>query len=246
MQKSTDENNKEERLNVLIADVERRSPEDIDRFGSIIRESDIFNDEYLTSNTESDNSMSDKVKDFCLRFKDLISTPKACGEEITVTKAKKVKSTQYGDVYSMTANPRGFCVIIDNHLFTVPFLQFRAGSRADSYRLKEVFSQLGFHVLYYANKTAREMEQLLQKIANDPQLVSHDALSVIILTHGVSDGLYGTDGITVLVEDILKIFNNANCQALIEKPKMFFLSACRGGNLQYISAVLYSLITLFR
>lgn len=57
-----------------------------------------------------------------------------------------------------------------------------------------------------------------------------DSAVVIILSHGKSgDLIYGTDAETVSMERILKCFNNENCPALLNRPKMFFVQACRGG-----------------
>ncbi|CAG2175119.1 unnamed protein product [Oppiella nova] len=76
------------------------------------------------------------------------------------------------------------------------------------------------------------MKNLLQTvIAMSEQLVEHDALAVVILSHGIKDEIYGTDGKTIAVDTILEFFNNQNCPALINKPKMFFLSACRGSQI---------------
>ena len=125
---------------------------------------------------------------------------------------------------------RGFCIIINNQVFEDPELTFRSGSRADAYRLSDVFSQLGFDVQMFANRTSDQMKELLMRFRDkEADLSAHDALAVIILSHGCEDGVYGSDGQVVPVETILRYFNNDNCTALIGKPKIFFLTACRGG-----------------
>jgi len=129
----------------------------------------------------------------------------------------------------MTSTPRGFCLIINNQRFANPKkFRFRRGSRADAYRLKEVFTQLGFLVHYRPNLTVTEMQTTLLNIARSPQLKWHDALAIIILSHGDTDVIYGTDCLTIGVDYILSLFNNKRCPLLINKPKMFFFSACRG------------------
>ncbi len=193
----------------------------------MFRKSGLINEESLASQDESDSVLGKVKRTLLVRFKDLLSSPKACGEELTVIKATKIKSTKYGDVYNMTSRPRGICLIIDNQSFAVPNLTFRAGSRADADRLSNVFSQLGFCISRYTNKNVDQMKTLLQRLSTNPELAYHDALAVIILSHGISDEIYGTDGL-IAVEDILSLFNNINCRLMINKPKMFFLSACRG------------------
>ncbi len=193
----------------------------------MFRKSGLVNEESLASQDESDSVLGKVKRTLSIRFKDLLSSPKACGEELTVIKATKIKSTKYGDVYDMKSRPRGFCLIIDNQLFSVPDLSFRVGSRADADRLSDVFSQLGFSVFRYVNKNVAQMQTLLKELSQNPELANHDALAVIILSHGICDKIYGTDGL-IAVEDILSLFNNINCRLMINKPKMFFLSACRG------------------
>ncbi len=119
-------------------------------------------------------------------------------------------------------------MIIDNQLFSDPDLPFRAGSRADADRLSNVFSQLEFNVLRYINKDVAQMQTLLSRLSTNPELAYHDALAIIILSHGEGEQIYGSDGGLIAVEDILSLFNNVNCRLMIDKPKMFFLSACRG------------------
>ncbi|CAG2176214.1 unnamed protein product, partial [Oppiella nova] len=124
---------------------------------------------------------------------------------------------------------RGFCIIINNQVFADPELTFRSGSRADAYRLSDVFSQLGFDVHMYDNQTSDQMKKLLMGFRNrETELSVHEALVVIILSHGCEDGVHGSDGQVVPVKTILGYFNNDYCTALIGKPKMFFLTACRG------------------
>jgi hypothetical protein len=194
----------------------------------LFRKSGLVNKESLASQDESDSVLGIVKLTLSIRFKDLLSSPKACGEELTVIKAAKIKSTKYGDVYNMTSRPRGFCLVIDNQLFSVPDLSFRAGSRADADRLSDVFSQLGFDVFRYVNQNVDQMETLLKQLSINPELANHDALAVIILSHGKDDEIYGTDGGLIAVADILSLFNNINCRLMINKPKMLFLSACRG------------------
>ncbi|CAG2169266.1 unnamed protein product [Oppiella nova] len=220
---------KENQLTVIIANIELRDPTEIERFAQIMQSSGLAIEDTNRPSDETDSSLTNLKNQWMIRFKDLLSTPKTLGDNFTVKNATKIKSNKYGDVYSMTSRPRGFCVIIDNQLFAGTTLPFRTGSRADAYRLSDVFSQLHFDIKYFVNKTSHEMKNLLQNvIAMSEQLVEHDALAVVILSHGIKDEIYGTDGKTIAVDTILEFFNNQNCPALINKPKMFFLSACRG------------------
>ncbi len=193
----------------------------------MFRKSGLVEEKLLASQDECDSVLEIVKRTLLIPFENLNSSPKACGEELSVIKAAKIKSTKYGDVYKMTSEPRGICLIIDNHSFDCG-LPFRAGSIADAERLLNVFSQLGFSVKCHVNQNVVQMETLLQQLSISPELKYHDALAVIILSHGISEKIYGSDEGLIAVEDILSFFNNANCRLMINKPKMFFLSACRG------------------
>ena len=64
--------------------------------------------------------------------------------------------------------------------------------------------------------------------ARSSELLKHDAFICIILTHGDARVLVGSDGLFINVETIVGCFNNFHCPALINKPRMFFIQACRG------------------
>ena len=62
---------------------------------------------------------------------------------------------------------------------------------------------------------------------------NHSCLMVFILTHGSDDGvLRGRDSTTkTTVKELSEIFNSKQCKDLKEKPKLFFIQACRGSGL---------------
>jgi hypothetical protein len=192
----------------------------------LFRKSGLVKEESLATEDECDSVFGITKHKLSIRFKDLLSYPKACGGELTVIPAAKIKSAK-DDVYNMTSKPRGICLIIDNHSFDRG-LESRDGSIADAKRLSNVFSQLGFSVECHVNQNVVQMQTLLQQLSQKPELKYHDALAIIILSHGEGEQIYGSDGGLIAVEDILSFFNNVNCRLMIDKPKMFFLSACRG------------------
>lgn len=218
----------EERFKRILFDLESWDQEEIDDLSVILRSHPSINKNLFNFTVNSFDGVSEKLKDILFRFIDLFSTPKICVEEIFVKSSNKIKDTKNDDVYLMASHPRGFCLIIDNHLFSCPKLHFRAGSRADAHRLSNVFNQLSFEVKYYQNQTVQQMRLLLTSLSKHEHLSDHDALAVIILSHGEDDAIYGTDGMLLPVNEILELFNNENCSQMIHKPKMFFLSACRG------------------
>lgn len=57
---------------------------------------------------------------------------------------------------------------------------------------------------------------------------STDSCIVALLSHGVDGGVYGVDGKLLQLQEVFRLFDNANCPSLQNKPKMFFVQACRG------------------
>lgn len=52
---------------------------------------------------------------------------------------------------------------------------------------------------------------------------------VALMSHGEEGFIKMKDGEKVSLEGIFEMFNNKNCPALQEKPKIFIIQACRGG-----------------
>lgn len=55
-----------------------------------------------------------------------------------------------------------------------------------------------------------------------------DCFVCCIMSHGCTDGVYGTDVKTISRDDIFGPFSGTSCPSLINKPKVFFIQACRG------------------
>lgn len=49
------------------------------------------------------------------------------------------------------------------------------------------------------------------------------------MAHGLEGYLEGEDEQMVELENLFKVLNNKNCQALRAKPKVYIVQACRGG-----------------
>lgn len=81
------------------------------------------------------------------------------------------------------------------------------------------------------------MERILADDAKSKEHGNADCLVVILLSHGLYDVIYGTDWESVdLRRDIYPLFNNEKCPALQGKPKLFFVQACRGDEVQLCRA----------
>lgn len=47
------------------------------------------------------------------------------------------------------------------------------------------------------------------------------------MSHGFAGGIYGSDGQPMSIDEAEDYFNSQRCPGLIEKPKVFLISACQ-------------------
>lgn len=150
------------------------------------------------------------------------------GTNLMAVKAATVCHNNPEEDYKMTSRPRGPCLIVNNIDFQADWLPTRKGSDEDARRFDDIFKQLGFTVIMRRNQTADEMRKLFKDVASQCKR-EHDALFVFIFSHGSEHGIYGIDGLEVCLEsEIISCFDNRNCKAMLGKPKVFAIQACRG------------------
>uniref|UniRef100_V9KZT1 Caspase-2 n=1 Tax=Callorhinchus milii TaxID=7868 RepID=V9KZT1_CALMI len=130
--------------------------------------------------------------------------------------------------YRMASRPRGAALIVSNEVFVGEGLGHRPGGAADTGVLRALLSQLGYRVTSVCNSPAQELETRLRDFALSADHRRTDSCVVVLLSHGVEGAIYGVDGKLVQIHDIFQLFDNANCPNLQNKPKMFFIQACRG------------------
>ncbi|XP_064415423.1 caspase-2 [Latimeria chalumnae] len=131
--------------------------------------------------------------------------------------------------YRMASRPRGRALIFSNIRFNgVNDLDNRSGGDVDHLALQGLFTALDFKVTVLHNQTAKVMHTELQKFSQLPDHRDVDCCIIALLSHGVEGAIYGVDGELLQLYDIFSLFDNANCPNLQNKPKMFFIQACRG------------------
>ncbi|XP_003737223.2 caspase-2 [Galendromus occidentalis] len=146
---------------------------------------------------------------------------------VTVTKAKQIAVGK--EVYEMTDSPRGLCVIFNNRHFPCVPDRDRPGSELDVQRMMMLFKEFKFMVFTHEDQTSQQIMSLLDTYANEKVLEGHQAFVLIMMSHGEVNHIYGNDYNLVKLQDIFEKFNNYNCPALRERPKLFFIQSCRGG-----------------
>ncbi|XP_076733165.1 caspase-8 isoform X2 [Maylandia zebra] len=134
------------------------------------------------------------------------------------------------DYYTLTHNPRGWCVVFNNEIFTGG-LNNRKGTQEDADTLKEVFTRLGFQVKIHNNCTAEQMEKKINDLGKN-NFKSDDGLVVFVLSHGEKGCVFGTDGGKVFLKELTDPFTSGRAPTLTGKPKLFFIQACQGDGYQ--------------
>lgn len=141
------------------------------------------------------------------------------------------------EIYDMSSEPKGICLIINNENFSESRKQTgkgftdRVGSSVDEENLKQTFTWLGFKVEPHRNKKTLEMWDIFKELSKRDH-TKYNCLVICILSHGLrknnNDEITGIDGKTFDILSLISLFDGKNCKSLCEKPKLFFLQCCRG------------------
>ncbi|NXX41520.1 CASP8 protein, partial [Tricholaema leucomelas] len=146
-----------------------------------------------------------------------------------------ILSFQQLEAYKMSSQPRGVCLILNNHSFAkareaVPALRRlgdRDGTDVDAEALRRVFSKLHFAVVEHRDLTAEAMRETVNMYRCEDHK-DKDCFVCCILSHGKKGSVYGVDGQEVPIQELTTSFTGQNCQSLAGKPKVFFIQACQG------------------
>ncbi|NXQ37686.1 CASPA protein, partial [Catharus fuscescens] len=131
--------------------------------------------------------------------------------------------------YKMDGPHRGFCLIINN----VDFNNCqRRGSCKDADQLERVFTWLGLDVKTYTNLTSGDIINLMEFWQHVQDHKDRNCFICCILSHGSSGAIYGTDHKLVSIRMLMSHFTAKQCPQLAAKPKVFFIQACQGDNVQ--------------
>ncbi|NXL57829.1 CASPA protein, partial [Chordeiles acutipennis] len=133
--------------------------------------------------------------------------------------------------YKMDGPHRGFCLVINNVNFDRS-LPERKGSCKDAEELEQVFTWLGLEVKTYTDLTSQKIKSLMQTWQHLQDHKDRDCFICCILSHGESGAIYGKDEELVSIRVIMSHFTAKQCPQLAEKPKLFFIQACQGKEIQ--------------
>ncbi|KAM4628028.1 caspase a isoform 2-T2 [Polymixia lowei] len=109
----------------------------------------------------------------------------------------------------------------------------RRGAEKDEQNMEMLLKSLGYKVIKHSNLSGQEIDKAVKEFSKHPDLSQTDSVFVVIMSHGKRDAILGThwkesDPDEFPIENIYKHLNTQNCPALLNKPKVIIIQACRG------------------
>ncbi|XP_064463504.1 uncharacterized protein LOC135374478 isoform X3 [Ornithodoros turicata] len=139
---------------------------------------------------------------------------------------RPLKVFEYDMRYANGAEKRGKCFIFNFSKFDNG--DERKGTEKDKQRIMKLFREkLGFSVDVYDNLTKETMLKTLKKLGAEDYSGSR-CLCVFVLSHGKDDAIRCSDDQAVQLSEVYAVFDPTFCKGLTDKPKLFFIEACRG------------------
>ena len=166
----------------------------------------------------------------------------------------------YGSVATEATGSRGLALIINNYKFTGPEkLRDRVCGPQDGEKLTNTFRKLGYRICLEENRNADEIISIFRNLLlpNSAATASHnidcqvhkddDSFVCCVVSHGYwdearhQDFVYASDeksfSVQQLALEYLSVPPGANRQNILkQKPKLFFIHACRGKDITSVSA----------
>lgn len=89
-----------------------------------------------------------------------------------------------------------------------------------------MFEALKFEVHIHTDLSAVEMKTELAKY-NEMDHSKSDAFVCCLLSHGNKGCIFGNDGDSISIVELMELFYDDKCPGLSGKPKLFFIGACQ-------------------
>uniref|UniRef100_A0A8D3CI47 Caspase-1-like n=1 Tax=Scophthalmus maximus TaxID=52904 RepID=A0A8D3CI47_SCOMX len=135
------------------------------------------------------------------------------------------------NIYTVTKNNirNRVALLITNIKFTDKSLN-REGAERDEENMENLLTDLGYEVVKHTNLTAKAIDGALLTFSTHPKLKDTDSVLVVIMSHGKLGTILGVDGKDdkFHIDNIYKHLGSEKCPALLDKPKIIIIQACRG------------------
>ncbi|EFX85532.1 hypothetical protein DAPPUDRAFT_314077 [Daphnia pulex] len=133
-------------------------------------------------------------------------------------------------VYNMKHRRRGKAYIFNHECFDPSLgLSRRVGSSTDVSNLQIALHGLGFQVFYFNDRGVCDVRKIIQELANEDHSEC-DCVMVVVLSHGENGMIYTYDSV-YHSDELWFPFTSDKCPSLAGKPKLFFIQACQGSQM---------------
>ncbi|XP_040335788.1 caspase-14-like isoform X4 [Herpailurus yagouaroundi] len=125
------------------------------------------------------------------------------------------------DCYDLSGKRKAFVMCVEKN---------RPGAHRDVMLMTEWLGQCQFEHTSCIDPNKMELLGKISSFRDGLNEIKDDVgcCLVTLMSHGEKGFIKMKDGERVSLEDIFEMFNNKNCPALQEKPKIFIIQACRG------------------
>ncbi|XP_028414456.1 caspase-7-like isoform X2 [Dendronephthya gigantea] len=142
-------------------------------------------------------------------------------------RTRKITTTQTCQLHQIK---KGYALVIHNIEFIDCDLENREGSRHDLQAIEIFCKEAGLTMDVQENLEVKQIRAHCRKLNKKNTLKSYDGFVCFILSHGNSYGICGKRGEIIGVHEIVGYFKEN--KDLLEKPKLFFIQACRGDDIE--------------
>ncbi|CAI5693622.1 caspase-1-like [Oreochromis niloticus] len=110
----------------------------------------------------------------------------------------------------------------------------RKGAEVDEENMDKLLRSLHYEVVKYKDLTGKKIDEALMKFSKHPKLKETDSVFVVIMSHGKRGIVLGVnhreegEPDEFPVDNIYKYLGSQKCSALLNKPKIIIIQACRG------------------
>ncbi|TDH14839.1 hypothetical protein EPR50_G00025140 [Perca flavescens] len=156
---------------------------------------------------------------------------------ISTTEAFWTEKKNNGKTYPAEKNSirNRVALLITNIKFTDERYN-RNGAEKDEENMEKLLRALGYKVVKYTNLTGKAIDDAVMKFSKLPELKETDSVVVVIMSHGKLGAVLGCNWTKDDVEkpdefpinNIYKHLGSEKCPALLNKPKIIIIQACRG------------------
>lgn len=125
------------------------------------------------------------------------------------------------DRYDLSGSRKAFLMCVEKS---------RPGAHRDIELMKEWLGQCQFEHTACIDPNKMELLRKITLFRDGLNEIKGDVgcCLITLMSHGENGFIKMEDGEKVSLQDIFEMFNNKNCPALQEKPKIFIIQACRG------------------